>query len=87
MSHEVCLDHRIIKKALGKMPPREKLLGEKPDVLNLRVCGSVAFYNIPKPKQGNKQETHLKLVIVTCRSIDLGLSRTEPDMRTAWMIS
>jgi hypothetical protein len=59
----VYVDNRSITKALGDMTPYEKLLGAKPDVSKLRVCGSVAFYHVPKPKQRNRLEMRAKPAI------------------------
>ncbi|KAE8989847.1 hypothetical protein PR002_g21329 [Phytophthora rubi] len=41
-------------KALKDMTPFEKLKNGKPDAKDLKVCGSVAYYHVPKEKQANK---------------------------------
>ncbi|KAE8990345.1 hypothetical protein PR001_g21510 [Phytophthora rubi] len=47
-------------KALKDMTPYEKLNDRKPDMKNVKVCGCVAYYHVPKEKQANKLEMRAK---------------------------
>ncbi|KAE8986245.1 hypothetical protein PR003_g24753 [Phytophthora rubi] len=54
LNYVVHIDNMSATKALKDMTPFEKLKNGKPDAKDLKVCGSVAYYHVPKEKQANK---------------------------------
>ncbi|GMF22868.1 unnamed protein product [Phytophthora fragariaefolia] len=54
LGYVVEVDNMSATKALNDITPYEKLLGTKPVVRDLHVCGSVVFHFIPKQKRKTK---------------------------------
>ncbi|OWZ05486.1 Retrovirus-related Pol Polyprotein from transposon TNT 1-94 [Phytophthora megakarya] len=63
LHYVVHVDNMSVTKALGNMTPYQKLWGRKPDLKNLKVCGCVAYYHIPKQKQKDKLQMRSKSAV------------------------
>ena len=47
----VDIDNMIATRALREKTPFETLIGRKPDVSKIKVCGSVGFVHVPKERK------------------------------------
>ncbi|KAE8965239.1 hypothetical protein PR001_g28792 [Phytophthora rubi] len=54
LQYIVGIDNMSATRALNGRTPSEKLLGQKPDLHKIRVCGSVGFIHVPKEKRRTK---------------------------------
>ncbi|KAJ8566648.1 hypothetical protein ON010_g6474 [Phytophthora cinnamomi] len=60
LHYVVHVDNMSATKALKNTTPFEKLWNKKPNMNDLKVCGCVAYYHVPKQKQVNKLEMRAK---------------------------
>ncbi|KAE8970245.1 hypothetical protein PR002_g27175 [Phytophthora rubi] len=73
LHYVVHIDNMSSTKAVGGMTPYQKLWGKKPDLKNLKVCGCLAFYHVPKVTRGNKLEMRVRpAVFLGMAEISLG---------------
>ncbi|KAE9016218.1 hypothetical protein PF011_g7249 [Phytophthora fragariae] len=54
LQYIVGIDNMSATRALNGRTPSEKLLGQKPDLHRIRICGSVGFIHVPKEKRRTK---------------------------------
>ncbi|OWY96335.1 LOW QUALITY PROTEIN: Pol Polyprotein [Phytophthora megakarya] len=75
LQYVVDIDNMSATRALNGMTPSEKLLGTKPNVGKIRVCGSVGFIHQPKEKRKTKLSSKAEPALL------LGFARLSPGYR------
>ena len=71
----VDIDNISATRALNGITPSEKLLGSKPDVSKIKVCGSFGFVHVPKEKQLTKlSETAAPRLLLGFAQVTTGYS-------------
>ncbi|KAG3056421.1 hypothetical protein PC121_g15312 [Phytophthora cactorum] len=74
-----------VTKALGSMTPYQKLNKRKPDLEDIKICGCVAYHQLPKARQGNKLEMRAKPAVFL-RIADSSLGYRLLDLETGDII-
>lgn len=75
LQYIVDIDNMSATRALNSRTPSEKLLGQKPDLHKIRVCGSVGFIHVPKEKRRTKLSPKSEPGLL------LGFARLSPGYR------
>ncbi|OWZ12031.1 DNA binding protein [Phytophthora megakarya] len=63
LHYVVHVDNMSVTKALGNITPYQKPWGRILDLKNLKVCGCVVYYHIPKQKQKDKLQMRSKSAV------------------------
>ena len=81
LQYIVNIDNRCTTRALQGKTPYEKLLGAKPDVSKINVCGSVRFVPVPKAKRQDKLRRNAKPALL------LGLAQMTTSYRLLHLLT